>query len=473
MNNLSKTQFKQLESVKGANVQNKFLNLTFFVRTFGCQMNKHDSERIVGMLEALGATGVNSIEAADVVVYMTCCVREAADERLYGQVASIKNVELRENSPLQKRIIAIGGCIGQRDGEVLLKKLKHVDIVFGTHNISHLPSLIENVLDCGKREAEVLDESSEFSSALPQTREHAWEAWLPITIGCNNFCSYCIVPYVRGREKSRELKDIMADAESYVKAGVKEITLLGQNVNSYGRDLYGSPKFAEVLDALDKTGIERLRFATSHPKDLTDAVISKFSNLRCLMPALHLPVQSGSNEVLAAMNRKYTREHYLGLIDKLRSACPDIALSTDVIVGFPGETQADFEQTASLINEVGFHQVFTFIYSKREGTPAAKMEDNTPHSVIQKRFDELVNIVQKRAFELNQEDAGKTVDVLFGGTSKRNSKLLAGKSPKNQTVHAPIPEGQTAESLAGKIVPVKINEAKTWYLSGNVIEDGK
>lgn len=444
--------------------------LTFCIHTFGCQMNKHDSERIAGMLEALGALMVETIEESDVVVFMTCCVREAADTRLYGQVASLKNIPLRDGSPLSKRIVAVGGCIGQRDGAKLTDALPHLDVVFGTHNLGSLPRLLEAAIEGHGKQVEVLDASKEFPTELPTSREHSWAAWLPITIGCNNFCSYCIVPYVRGREKSRTLEDIVAEAQRYVDAGVKEITLLGQNVNSYGRDLYGKPRFADVLDAVDRTGIERLRFATSHPKDLTDEVIEKFGSLRSLMPALHLPVQSGSNAVLAAMNRRYTREHYLDLVRKVREVRPDIALSTDIIVGFPGETAKDFEDTFRLVEEVGYHQVFTFIYSKRTGTPAAEIEDSTPHEVIQERFDRLVDLVQNRAHELNQPDVGSIVPVLIEGASKRDEKMLAGKSPKNQTVHALAPQGTPPEKLAGSILNVKINEAKTWYLSGHVVE---
>lgn len=444
--------------------------LTFCIHTFGCQMNKHDSERIAGMLEALGALMVETIEESDVVVFMTCCVREAADTRLYGQVASLKNIPLRDGSPLSKRIVAVGGCIGQRDGAKLTDALPHLDVVFGTHNLGSLPRLLEAAIEGHGKQVEVLDASKEFPTELPTSREHSWAAWLPITIGCNNFCSYCIVPYVRGREKSRTLEEIVAEAQRYVDAGVKEITLLGQNVNSYGRDLYGKPRFADVLDAVDQTGIERLCFATSHPKDLTDEVIEKFGSLRSLMPALHLPVQSGSNAVLAAMNRRYTREHYLDLVRKVREVRPDIALSTDIIVGFPGETAKDFEDTFRLVEEVGYHQVFTFIYSKRAGTPAAEIEDSTPHEVVQERFDRLVDLVQNRAHELNQPDVGSIVPVLIEGASKRDEKMLAGKSPKNQTVHALAPQGIPPENLAGSILNVKIDEAKTWYLSGHVVE---
>lgn len=446
-----------------------FMDITFHVQTFGCQMNKHDSERVVGMLESLGAIDVPTIEEADIVVFMTCCVREAADIRLIGQVQTMKNIPLRKSSPLKKRLIAVGGCIGQRDGDQLFQQLPHLDVVFGTNNLASLPSLLAEVLESGGHRAETLEDSKVFPTELPTTREHAWAAWLPITIGCNNFCTYCIVPYVRGREKSRPLEDIVSEAERYVAAGVKEITLLGQNVNSYGRDLYGKPRFADILDAIDRTGVERLRFATSHPKDLTDEVIGKFATLRSLMPALHLPAQSGSNRILSDMHRSYTVEHYRGLIEKLRDACPGIALSTDIIVGFPGETEEDFEATYTLIDEVGYHQVFTFIYSKREGTPAAKMIDNTPREVIQKRFDRLVDVVQARAFEANQSDLGATVPVLVEGVSKRDTSLISGKSPKNQTVHAPLPDGACIEELAGSIVRVRIEEAKTWYLRGTVI----
>ncbi len=446
-----------------------FIDTTFSVVTFGCQMNKHDSERIVGMLTALGSRQVHTIEESDIIIYVTCCVREAADVRLMGQVASLKNVPLRSDSPLSKRVVVIGGCIGQRDGEKLTEKLPHVDVVFGTFNLASMPKLIHDAISQGGHQVEVLDEASSFPTDVPSERESRWSAWLPISIGCNNFCTYCIVPYVRGREKSRPLEDIVADAKNLIKDGVKEITLLGQNVNSYGRDLYGQPEFAKLLYAIADTNIERIRFATSHPKDLNDEVIKAFGELDNLMPALHLPVQSGSNTILKAMNRRYTREHYLEIIDKLRAVRPDIALSTDVIVGFPGETEEDFEQTYDLVNQVGYHQVFTFLYSKREGTPAARMEDTTPHEVIQERFERLVQLVQDRAYEVNQTDAYSVVSVLVEGVSKRDPNVLMGRSEKNQTVHAPIPQGTTIEQLQGSIIPVQIEQARAWYLRGRVL----
>lgn len=442
---------------------------TFCVVTFGCQMNKHDSERIVGMLTALGATQVNDIEDSDIVIFVTCCVREAADVRLKGQVASLKNVPLRQNAPVKKRVVVIGGCIGQRDGQQLIEELPHVDVVFGTFNLASLPRLIEQTLVSGQSGVEVLSEADTFPTDLPTQRESAWAAWLPISIGCNNFCSYCIVPYVRGREKSRGMDDIVEDARLLVADGVRQITLLGQNVNSYGRDLYGDARFAELLRRVVDTGVERLRFATSHPKDLNDEVIKAFAELDNLMPALHLPVQSGSNAVLKAMHRRYTREHYLEIVRKLRDVRPDIALSTDVIVGFPGETEEDFQQTYDLIKDVGFHQVFTFLYSKREGTPAAAMPDDTPHEVIQERFERLVALVQDRAWELNQTDLGAVVPVLVEGASKRDEHILTGHSAKNQTVHAPVPEGVALDALVGTIVNVRVTEARAWYLRGEVV----
>ncbi len=459
------TQVLDWSDFSGGLIQGK----TFSVVTFGCQMNKHDSERIVGMLTALGAEEVDTIEESDIIIYVTCCVREAADVRLMGQVASLKNVPLRPNSPVSKRVVVIGGCIGQRDGQKLVEKLPHVDVVFGTFNLASLPRLIEQALETGDHAVEVLTEAKEFPTDLPSERESKWSAWLPISIGCNNFCTYCIVPYVRGREKSRSIEDVVNDAIRMKQDGVKEITLLGQNVNSYGRDLYGEPRFADLLRKVSETGIERIRFATSHPKDLNDDVIKAFGELDNLMPALHLPVQSGSNSILKAMNRRYTREHYLATIEKLRAVRPDIALSTDIIVGFPGETEEDFQQTYDLIKEVGYHQVFTFIYSKREGTPAARMQDDTAREVIQERFERLVDLVQENALKVNQSDSDATVKVLVEGVSKRDPNVLMGRSPKNQTVHAPIPAGRSIDELQGSILDVRVTQARAWYLKGDVV----
>ncbi len=446
-----------------------FSQLTFHVITYGCQMNKHDSERVVGMLEACNALEVGSIEEADMVVFMTCCVREAADIRLYGQVASIKNMPKRSSSPLEKRIVAVGGCIGQRDGEELVKQLKHVDVVFGTFNVGMLPSLLAAAKENHEAQVAVLEEGSEFPTDLPTSREHSWAAWLPIMIGCNNFCTYCVVPYVRGREKSRTMEDILQEAQRYKDEGVQELTLLGQNVNSYGRDLFGEARFADLLHKVDELGFSRLRFATSHPKDISDEVIEAFGNCESLMPALHLPVQHGSNRILQAMNRRYTRESYLEKVERLRAVRPDIALSTDIIVGFPGETEEDFQETLDLVRRVGYHQVFTFIYSKREGTPAASMEQNATEEEIQDRFNRLVKVVEECAFAANQADLNTDIPVLFEGVSKKDADMLTGHSAKNQTVHVPVPAGKTADDYLGSIHTVHVDTAKTWYLSGQLV----
>lgn len=435
-------------------------------------MNKSDTERVAGMLDALGAEPALGQDDADIIIFMTCCVREAADERLYGQVASLKN---------SKALIAVGGCIGQRDANELAKKMPHIGVVFGTHNIVNLPALISKAMQFKKPVVEVV--SNEDAAKLeqpalgldtPTTREHDWHAWLPIMTGCNNFCSYCVVPYVRGRERSMAFEEVLSDAKRLVSEGVREITLLGQNVNSYGRDLYGEPRFAELLYALEASGIERLRFTTSHPKDLSRDTIQAFAEIAAVMPALHLPLQSGSDAILKTMNRRYTAQQYRDLVTQIQSACEasgkgTVAFSTDVIVGYPGETAEDFEQTLALVKAVGFAQVFTFIYSRREGTPAASLVDDTPREVIQERFDRLVDQVQKSAWTFNQQFLDKEVLVLFEGASKRDNQILAGRAPRNQTVHAPLPEGRPIADFAGKLLPVRINEAKTWYLRGTLL----
>ncbi len=441
--------------------------MTYWQQTFGCQMNENDAERVAGMLDACGALPVSTIEEADIAVFLTCCVRERADIRLKGQVASIKNIPPAHEAP---RIVAVGGCIGQRDGAALQEELGNVDVVFGTHNLGHLVDLLERRVETGCKVAETIEENDGFSSELPFRREKPWHAWVPIMTGCDNFCTYCIVPYVRGREMSRTLESIELELAPLAQQGVKELTLLGQNVNSYGRDLYGMPRFSDVLKLAGESGVERVRFVTSHPKDLSPETIEAMARYDNIMPQLHLPLQSGSDRILKLMNRKYDSVRYLDLVQQLRTAIPDISLSTDIIVGFPGETEEDFQMTYDLVKQVSYGQVFTFIYSKRAGTPAAEMLDDTPREVIQNRFDRLVELVQKQAHFENAKELGKTIDVLVEGVSKRDASLLAGKSPKNQTVHAPLPEGCCIDDLVGTIVPVTIDETKTWYLKGSVVD---
>ncbi|TDB39153.1 MAG: tRNA (N6-isopentenyl adenosine(37)-C2)-methylthiotransferase MiaB [Actinobacteria bacterium] len=429
-------------------------------------MNKHDSERIAGMLESeLGLREAETPDIADVVVFNTCAVREGAEERLRGHVSSLKAAKTGDNPDV---IIAVGGCIGQRDGETLLSYLPHVDIVFGTHNVGSLPSLIASAADSRRPTVEVLSEGTTFASDLPSAREHPWHAWLPITVGCDNFCTYCIVPYVRGRERSRPIEAIVAEAEKLVADGVVEITLLGQNVNSYGRDLYGEPRFPEALRRVAASGVRRLRFVTSHPKDLSEETISVMASVPEVCRYLHLPVQSGSNRILAAMNRRYTRESYLALVDRLYAEMPDLAISTDVIVGFPGETDADFEQTLDLVRRTHVDQAFTFLYSPRDGTPAAELEDTVSREVMQERFDRLITVVQASAFAKNQRFVGTTQEVLVEGTSRRDASVITGRTESNKVVHAPLPDGTSAASLGGTFVRVVIDEAQTWFLSGHI-----
>ena len=440
---------------------------TYCVKTFGCQMNLHDSERVAGILDECGCICVEDTDDADIVVFMTCCVREKADQHLYGQASAMVSAS---KPPSGRRVVAIGGCIAQRDGERIRENIVCADVVFGTSALSSLPDLLADAFNDEARAAhvDVTEEGRPFSTELPSHREQPFHAWVPIMTGCNNFCTYCIVPYVRGRERSRTMESVVAEVEKLVADGVREVTLLGQNVNSYGRTIYGEPRFAELLRKVGETGIERIRFTSSNPKDLSDETISAMAEVPAVMPHLHLAVQSGSTRVLKAMNRSYTREEYLALVERLRAAIPDIALSTDIIVGFPGETEEDFLNTLSLVREAAFSSAFTFIYSKRPGTPAAKIFDDTPREVIQERFDRLADLVARQAYDANQDDLGKLVGVLVEGPSKRDDRVLVGHSEKNRTVHFPIPTGLSEKDLVGRIVGVRVDEARTWYLRGEM-----
>ena len=440
---------------------------TYCVRTFGCQMNLHDSERVSGLLDACGCICVENPDEADVVVFMTCCVRENADQRLYGQASAMVSAP---TPPSGRRVVAIGGCMAQRDGEAIREHIPCADVVFGTSALASLPELLaEAYADEGRSvEVDTVEEGRPFSTELPSRREQPFHAWVPIMTGCDNFCTYCIVPHVRGRERSRMQESVVAEVERLVADGVREVCLLGQNVNSYGRTLYGEPRFAELLRKVAATGVERIRFTSSNPKDLSDDTITAMAELPNVMPHLHLAVQSGSTRVLRAMNRSYSREGYLDLVGRLRAAMPGLALSTDIIVGFPGETEQDFEDTLSLVREAAFSSAYTFIYSPRPGTPAARMRDDTPREVIQARFDRLAELVALQAHEANQRDVGSVASVLVEGTSKRDDSVMVGHSEKNQTVHFSLPPAQRAEGLVGRIVDVRVDEARTWYLRGTV-----
>jgi tRNA-2-methylthio-N6-dimethylallyladenosine synthase len=425
-------------------------------------MNKHDSERISGMLAARGFSEAPAGTIADVIVFNTCCVRENADERLYGQVSSLSGIRRERGT-----IIAVGGCIGQRDGAALLRTLPQIDVVFGTHNLARLPDLIDAAMESPRPVVEVEDPSEgDFTSELPSQREHPWHAWVPIAVGCDNFCTYCIVPYVRGRERSRTREDVVSEVRRLMADGVAEVTLLGQNVNSYGRDLYGEPHFAELLRDVAATGIERIRFTTSHPRDLSDSTIAAMAELPAVCRHLHLPLQSGSDRILAAMNRGYTQAEYLALVRRLYDAMPDLALTTDLIVGFPGETEEDFDLTMQTVRAASYDAAFTFIYSPRSGTPAASMTDQIPKEVVQPRFDRLVTQVQSSALAKNAPLIGTTQRVLFEGTSKRDSGVLTGRTCGNKVVHV-----RSSADLAGCFAEVLIDDAQTWFLLGSLISN--
>jgi tRNA-2-methylthio-N6-dimethylallyladenosine synthase len=438
---------------------------TYHVITFGCQMNKHDSEHIAGLLESeLGLLPVDAPRRADVIVFNTCAVREGAEERLRGQVATLK--PLKTANPAV--VIAVGGCVAQHEKERLFALLPHVDVLFGTHNIPELPGLIRRAADLRERVSAVPDVRIGDVEATPSIRESRWHAWLPIAVGCDNFCSYCIVPYTRGRERSRPFEEVVSEAERLVADGVVEITLLGQNVNSYGRDLYGEPRFAEVLRAVARTGVSRVRFVTSHPKDLSDETLAAIAEEPAVCEYLHLPAQSGSTRVLEAMNRRYSRDQYLEAVERAYAAVPGLALSGDIIVGFPGETDEDFEDTLDLVRRCRYDQLFTFLYSPRPGTRAAEMGDEVPREVAQRRFDRLVELVQRIALEKNLSLVGSTVEVLVEGTSKRDAAMLSGRTRTNKLVHAPLPEGVDVGLIEGTLVSVHITDAHAWHLVGRV-----
>ena len=444
-------------------MSNVFEGTRFCIHTFGCQMNKHDSERVAGMLEGLGSLPVETIEEADIVVFMTCCVREAADTRLYGQVASMKNIPLRDGAPLDKRYIAVGGCIGQRDGDKLLAALPHLDVVFGTHNLGSLPGLLRRAIEQHGRAAEVIEGGAEFSSALPTVREHDWAAWLPITVGCNNFCSYCIVPHVRGRERSRPREAIVREVRELVAAGYRDITLLGQNVNSYGRGLAEPCDFATLVEELDAIpGDWWLRFMTSHPKDAGRRLIDVMAAGRHIAPAFHLPLQSGNDRVLHAMNRHYDMARYMDTVRYMREKIPELTLTSDIIVGFPGETEAEFEDTLRALSDIRFDMIYSFIYSPRKGTPAAEMEQ-VPEEVQKNRFARMLELQNGVSMEKNQPLVGKTLRVLCDGVSKSNADLWTGRTAGNKSVFFP---GSPDTTPVGQFIPVRIERAAPFALYG-------
>lgn len=434
----------------------------YTIITYGCQMNEHDSERIRYILENLGYERTEDIEQSDFIIYNTCLVRENAELKVYGQLGALKRLK-REKPDM---IIAVCGCMMQTGDakDVIREKYSHVDIIFGTKNISMLPNLIDRHLNTGKMIVDISE--SDLIDEIPNlNRDHDFIGYVNIMTGCNNFCTYCIVPYARGREVSRSPESILEEIKGLADKGYKEVTLLGQNVNSYGKNLETPCSFPDLLRMINKVdGIERIRFLTSHPKDLSDDLIEAIAECDKVCENLHLPFQAGSNSVLKAMNRKYTQEDYLKLVKKLKDRIPDITLSTDIIVGFPGETEKDFEETLKVVREVRYDQGFTFIYSKREGTKAAKMNEQVPREVSQKRFDRLIDEMYKIFYENNEKLLGEVVEVLVEGPSKNNEEVLTGRTRGYKLVHF-----QGPKELIGKLVKVKIDTHNSFSLSGELI----
>lgn len=439
------------------------VNKTYMIHTYGCQGNEADSESIAGILELMGFTQATSEAQSDVIIMNTCAIRENAENRVWGELGRLK--AYKKHNP--NLILGLAGCMAQEENviERILKKYQHVDIVFGTHNIYKLPEYVETALFSKERVIEVYSQEGEIVENLPKVRNHKFKAWVNIMFGCDEFCTYCIVPYTRGKERSRSKDEIIAEVKELVEQGYKEITLLGQNVNAYGKDLDDSSyTFGDLLKELDGLDIERIRFTTSHPHDLDKKTMEAMRDSKHVMPYFHLPVQSGSNAVLKKMNRQYTKESYLKVLDELKNTVPGIAVTTDIIVGFPGETDADFLDTLDLVEKAEFEGAFTFVFSKREGTPAANFTDETPLETKKERLYMLNDRTNAGYLKGNQRFVGETVKVLVDGVSKNNDLVLAGYSEHNKLVNF-----QGDKSLIGQIVKVKITIAKTWFLLGELL----
>lgn len=430
---------------------------TYFIRTFGCQMNEHDSERLAGLLEAEGYASVSAPEEAGVVLFNTCCIRENADQRLYGQLGHMKS--LKETRDDDMRIV-VAGCLAQKDKHTIQQRAPYVDVVLGTHNLASLPRLLRESEDGPA--FEILEQTQIFPSALPARRTSPWHAWVSISIGCNNSCTFCIVPAVRGREVSRRVGDIVAEVESLVADGVVEVTLLGQNVNSYGRDLNGHPLFAELLYELDKVdGLERVRFTSPHPKDFRSDTVRAMAECRTVCEHIHLPLQSGSDRVLKRMKRAYSRSRYLAKVAMVREAIPDVAVTTDIIVGFPGETEEDFQGTLSVVAQARYDAAYTFQYSPRPMTAAADLPDHLPKDVVQERFERLLELQQRISLERNERLVGRSEEVIVEGVSKKDSTKLTGRTRTNKLVHF-----ASQNAAEGTFRTVTITSAHPHHLDG-------
>ena len=439
---------------------------TYQVRTYGCQMNVHDSERLTGLLEAAGYVAAPAGEQAEVVVLNTCAVRENADNKLYGNLGHLASVKAQ--TPGMQ--IAVGGCLAQKDRGEITRRAPWVDVVFGTHNIGSLPVLLERARVAEEAQVEIVESLEVFPSTLPTKRESAYAAWVSVSVGCNNTCTFCIVPALRGTEKDRRPGEILAEIEALVAQGVSEVTLLGQNVNTYGVEFGDRLAFGKLLRACGEVeGLDRVRFTSPHPSSFTDDVIEAMASTPNVMPQLHMPLQSGSDRVLRAMRRSYRQERFLGIIDRVRAAMPDAAITTDIIVGFPGETEDDFAQTLHVVEQARFTGAFTFQYSKRPGTPAADLPDQVEPAVVQERYERLVAAVNQVSWEENQRQVGRRLELLVAegeGRKDASTHRLSGRAPDNRLVHfAPLDaSGGRVDVRPGDLVEVEVTYAAPHHL---------
>jgi tRNA-2-methylthio-N6-dimethylallyladenosine synthase len=448
------------EEFKGMGNGRKFL-----IRTYGCQMNEHDTEIMAGIFLALGYEPTENTDDANVILLNTCAIRENAENKVFGELGHLKSLKLEKPDLL----IGVCGCMSQEESVVnkILKTYQQVDMIFGTHNIHRLPNILHEAYMSKEMVVEVWSKEGDVIENLPKVRRGKIKAWVNIMYGCDKFCTYCIVPFTRGKERSRRPEEIIQEVRQLAAQGYKEVTLLGQNVNAYGKDLEGVKYgLGDLMDELRKIDIPRIRFTTSHPRDFDDHLIEVLAKGGNLMNHIHLPVQSGSTDVLKIMARKYTREQYLELVSKIKAAIPDVSLTTDIIVGYPNETDEQFEETMSLYREVGYELAYTFIYSPREGTPAAKMQDNVPLEVKKERLQRLNALVNELSLEAMKKHEGQIVEVLVEGESKNNPEVLAGYTTKSKLVNFVAPK-----DVIGKVVRVKITEARTWSLNGEMVEE--
>lgn len=444
------------------NILNKYKGKTFFIKTYGCQMNEHDTENIKALLADLGFSEVDDYLNADLVLLNTCSIRENAHNKAFGMLGRLKHLKAEKKDLL----IGLCGCMAQEVSvvEEILKDYKFVNFVFGTHNLYQLPEILDKAIEENKQQIEVFSREGDLVEGLPVVRANSYKAYVNIIYGCDKFCTYCIVPYTRGRERSRKKEDILKEIELLIKDGYKEVTLLGQNVNAYGKDLYNDYNLGDLLEDVAKMNIPRIRFMTSHPWDFTDKMIEVIAKYPNIMPAVHLPVQSGSSRVLKLMGRRYTRESYLELFHKIKDTVPGVSISTDIIVGFPGETEEDFNDTMSLVEECKYDNAFTFIFSERKGTPACKLKDNTTLEEKEDRLQRLNSVVNKYFLENNKKLENTTLKVLVEGISDKKG-MYYGYSETNKLINF----SGDRELELGDIVEVEITSAKTWSLDGRLI----